>query len=83
MNPEPDKEKIEAHKRMADMLVQLGLASRVMFNDATRSGDIHWTPDGLIFRNQLLKTYDQLAKGKGKEGMGEFMLLLTWLLKHR
>jgi hypothetical protein len=84
MNPDSDREKIEAHKRMGDLLVQFGLASSVRFNDTTRTGDIVWTDKGSVFRSILHKTYDELSKGKGKrETMLEFLNLLTFILSHR
>jgi hypothetical protein len=80
MTPDPYKEKLEAHKRMADTLVKLGYAKLAVLNETTDMRGISWTGEGLVFRDQLLKAYDHLAKGKGKEGMGEFVTLLTFII---
>jgi len=80
MIPDPYKEKLEAHKRMVDTLVKLGYAKIAVLNETTGMGGISWTGEGLVFREQLLKAYDHLAKGKGKDGMSEFVTLLTFII---
>ena len=83
MNPDERKALMDEHKRMADLVVQLGFASAVLFDDTTGMGTIRWTREGTIFRDQLLKAYDQIAKGKGKDGMNRLMGLLAFLFTQR
>jgi hypothetical protein len=80
---EREKELLESHKRMGDLLVQLHYASRVVVDETTMLGTIVWTPEGTVFKDLLANAYDQIAKGKGKDGMTEFVTLMTWIIKHR
>jgi hypothetical protein len=78
----PREQFLEEHKKAATTLVQVGLATGFVFDDNTGQGRIHWTPEGDIFRIQLVNTYNKLAKGKGQQGMTELVTLLTFIFKH-
>ena len=74
---------IDACNHIGDVLVQIGFARLVVFNATTRKGDVVWTAEGLVFRNQLLKAYDQIAKGKGKSGMAELANVTAFIIANR
>jgi hypothetical protein len=76
--PTPDD-----HKKVADALVQLGMARGYKFDDATNQGDIIWTADGEAFRRLLIHSYDKIADGQGKQGVSRWITLLTWIIHHR
>jgi hypothetical protein len=79
MTPE---EKLAAHKKVTDSLVKFGLASRVLIDVKTGQGSIEWTPGGTVFRKHLASLYKEIAQGKGKEGMGDLMEILTWIMRY-
>jgi|GEM_PF-4421556 len=73
----------EQHKQVADVLVQLRMARAYKFDDTTNQGDIIWTADGEAFRRLLIHSYDEIAKGQGKQGVSRWITLLTWIIHNR
>ena len=76
-----DAETFEAHQRIGDALVELGLAKTSMFDRNTMKGEIALTARGLALRHELAHAYEMLARDKSKAGVMDFVGLLMFMAR--
>ncbi len=79
-NPDNDEQAIKTTKHFQEILVNGGLVSRTVFNESAMKMKFEWTPDGLRFREVILKAYDSIAKTEGENTLREFCGLVAFII---
>lgn len=84
MNPDSDDAAIKTTKHIQAMLAKAGLIDRSVFDESTKQFRYDWTPEGIRFRDAILKAYDAIAKTEGKNSLAEFCGLVGFVIaEHR
>ena len=65
MKPDGNEEAIKTTKEFQEIISLAGLINRSVFDESTKRFRYEWTPDGVRFRDAILKTYDAIAKTDG------------------
>ncbi len=83
MKSEDDKKIIEQQKRLADTLVKSGVATRAVLDENAMKVCIDWSPDGLRFRESVLRAYDLIAKRQSDNPLMELSRLVAFFIEVR
>ena len=83
MPSDNDKRMIQAQQRLADTLVQGGLARTAIVNESSMKVTIDWTADGLRFRDAVLRAYDSVAERELDNALREFCRMIAFIIEVR
>jgi DNA-binding MarR family transcriptional regulator len=75
----PEEEMRDALGRMADRLVELGYANKVLLEDTPKAITVFWTDSGRILQKELERMFPQVRNGKELNTLDTQMFLALFL----